>query len=129
MAKLAVDEWFDRMRDLTADQPGHPGLSARIQAEVTGGPDGEVRYYLVLEDGRITDGGGGRGPEADVTVSLAWADAAAVEQGGLDPNVAFMQGRMKVGGSMGRDAAAAGAGRRPAGRRSSAGPIADFTEF
>jgi putative sterol carrier protein len=100
MAKWLSDEWFDRMRDLTADQPADPGLSARIQAEVTGGPDGEIRYYLVLEDGRITDGGGGVVAEADVTVSLAWADAVAVEQGGLDPNVAFMQGRLKVGGSM-----------------------------
>jgi hypothetical protein len=32
MAKWLSDEWFDRMRDLTADQPDHPGLSARIQA-------------------------------------------------------------------------------------------------
>jgi putative sterol carrier protein len=37
----------------------------------------------------------------DLTLSLSWSDAAAIQSGSLDPSVAFMQGRMKVAGSMG----------------------------
>ena len=32
---------------------------------------------------------------------MPWSDAVAMQKGELDPNVAFMQGRMKVAGSMG----------------------------
>ncbi len=35
-----------------------------------------------------------------MTVTLSWSDAAAIQSGTLDPSVAFMQGRMKVTGSM-----------------------------
>ena len=55
MTKWLIAEWFDQTRAMAADQPEHPGLSARIQYEVTGGPDGDVRYFWVLEDGRLTD--------------------------------------------------------------------------
>ena len=37
----------------------------------------------------------------DVTLTTVWQDAVAMERGELDPNVAFMQGRLKVAGSMG----------------------------
>ena len=35
-----------------------------------------------------------------MTLSMSWDDAVAMQQGRLDPSVAFMQGRMKVAGSM-----------------------------
>lgn len=100
MTKWLSAEWFDQTRAMAADQPGHPGLSARIQYEITGGPDGDAQYYRVLEDGRLTDSAGGTIGDPDVTLTMGWDDAAAVQRGELDPNVAFMQGRMKVGGSM-----------------------------
>ncbi len=85
---------------MVADQPGLPGLTAGIQVEITGGPDGERSYYEVLADGRSVRGAPGRIEDPDVTVILAWDDAVAVHRGELDPNVAFMQGRMKVTGRM-----------------------------
>jgi putative sterol carrier protein len=94
-------EWFDETRALAADQPERPGLSARIQYEITGGPDGDVSYYWILEDGRLRDSALGAVDDPDVTVTSAREDAVAVQRGDLDPNVAFMQGRMKVSGSMG----------------------------
>jgi putative sterol carrier protein len=66
--------------------------------------------------------------EADVTVSLAWADAVAVEQGGLDPTVAFMQGRLKVGGSMGVMLQLLALAAAPASQELRRA-IAEFTEF
>jgi putative sterol carrier protein len=101
VTKWLSAEWFDQTRSILADQPGHAGLSARIQYEISGGPDGDIRYYCVLEDGRPTDRAGGTVPDPDVTLTVGWSDAAAVLRGELDPSVAFMQGRMKVAGSMG----------------------------
>jgi predicted lipid carrier protein YhbT len=96
-----TDEWFDQTRALAVDQPERPGLSARMQFVVTGGTDGDVRYYWVLEDGHLIQSGLGDVKDADVTLSTARSDAVAMAKGDLDPNVAFMQGRMKVAGSMG----------------------------
>jgi putative sterol carrier protein len=101
VSKWLSAEWFDQARALAVDQLSHPGLSARIQYEVTGGQDGDVPYYCILEDGRLQSIGGGRVESPDVTITAPWADSAAMQQGDLDPNVAFMQGRMKVSGSMG----------------------------
>jgi len=94
------EEWFDQVRSLAAGPPEHPGVSGRIQVEMTGGPDGEVRCYWVIQDGRLVECAGGAVTEPDVTLTLGWAEAVALEQGALDPSVAFMQGRLKVGGSM-----------------------------
>jgi putative sterol carrier protein len=101
VSKWLSAEWFDQARAMAVDQLSYPGLSARIQYEVTGGPDGDVSYYCILEDGRLQSSAGGRVESPDVTITAPWADSVAMEQGDLDPNVAFMQGRMKVSGSMG----------------------------
>ena len=101
MTKWLTAEWFDQTIAMSADQPLPPGLSARVQFEVTGGPEGDVSYYEVVEDGRLVSRAGGAVDQPDVTVTAAWADAASMCRGQLDPNVAFMQGRMKVAGSMG----------------------------
>ena len=101
MTKWLTAEWFDQTRAMAAGQAGHPGLSARIQHAITGGPDGDVSYFWVLEDGHLQASAGGTIDAPDVTLTMAWDDAAAMCRGDLDPNVAFMQGRMKVAGSMG----------------------------
>ena len=100
MTKWLSEEWFDQTRTMAADQPERPGLSARMQFEVVGGPEGDIRYFWVLEDGQLRHSGPGSVDDPDVTLTTEWADAVAMQQGTLDPNVAFMQGRMKVAGSM-----------------------------
>ena len=101
MTKWLSTEWFDQTRAMAAEQPEHPGLSARIQYELTSGPEGDASYYWILEDGRLTSSALGPIDDPEVTLTIGWADAMAMQRGELDPNVAFMQGRMKVAGSMG----------------------------
>jgi putative sterol carrier protein len=100
MAKWLTQPWFDETLAMVADQPLAPGLTAVLQFDVTGGPEGEVTYHWDLEDGRLVSGAEGSPDDPDVTLTMGWADATAVQRGDLDPNVAFMQGRMKVAGSM-----------------------------
>jgi putative sterol carrier protein len=101
VTKWLSTEWFDQTRSMAADQPERPGLSARIQYEITGGPEGGVSYFWILEDGLLRSSATGTVDAPDVTLTMVWDDAAAMQRGELDPNVAFMQGRMKVAGSMG----------------------------
>ncbi|HEX4217124.1 MAG TPA: SCP2 sterol-binding domain-containing protein [Acidimicrobiales bacterium] len=102
MAKWLSPAWFDETRALAADQPDRPGASARMQYEVTGGPDGDVKYYWVLEDGHLRESALGVLADAEVTLTTAWPDAVAIQKTELDANAAFMQGRVKVSGDMGK---------------------------
>ena len=100
MTEWLSSEWFDEARALGADCPERPDLSGTIQCELNGGPAGTVRCYAVLEDGRLLSGSTGKPAEADVALTASWEDGIAMTSGTLDPNVAFMQGRLKVSGSM-----------------------------
>lgn len=100
MAKFLTDEWFAEQRRLSESQPERPGASARMQFEVTGGPDGNVSYFWVLEDGKLLQAELGTLDDAEVTLTQSWDDAVAIQKGELDANAAFMQGRVKVTGNM-----------------------------
>jgi putative sterol carrier protein len=121
-------EWFDQVLGLASSLPDRPGVTARIQEQFTGGPDGDVSCYWEVEDGRPVAAAAGTIDDADVTLTLSWSDGAAVHAGTLDPSVAFMQGRMKVAGSMGVTLALLPVAREPDGlewRRQ----VAAITEF
>jgi alkyl sulfatase BDS1-like metallo-beta-lactamase superfamily hydrolase len=100
MAKYLSSEWMDETRVLAEGQPERPGASARMQYVVTGGPEGDIHYYWVLEDGKLLESSVGDVADADFTMTLSYADSVKVQQGELDANAAFMQGRMKVAGNM-----------------------------
>ena len=101
MAKYLTQEWVDELRARVGAGPAQPGASASVQLVVTGGPDGDVRSTWMLEDGTLRDVRLESKPDADVVLTLGYADAVAVQRGELDPSVAFMQGRMKTAGDPG----------------------------
>lgn len=100
MANYLSQEWLDEYRTLSQDQPTRPGASVTMQYHVTGGPDGDLDYYWVLDEGRIAEAQLGAHPSPEFTINLTSDDAAKVQQGELDPSAAFMQGKMKVTGNM-----------------------------
>lgn len=101
MPKFLTQEWHDESRRMAEGQPERPGASARMQYVVTGVPDGEdVRYYWVLENGKLLDSALGELEDSEITLTQSWADAVAIQRGELDPSAAFMQGRIKVTGNM-----------------------------
>lgn len=102
MAKWLTQEWLDQTKELAQGQPERPGASARMQYVVTGGPQGEVRYYWDLENGKLADAKLGDVADPEVTLTQSYDDALKIQKGELDPNAAFMQGRMKVTGNMGK---------------------------
>jgi putative sterol carrier protein len=100
MSQYLSQEWLDETRKLAETQPVRPGATARIQYVTTGGPEGDIKYYWVLEDGKILDSQLGEIDDSDFTLTMTHDDAVKVQKGELDPNAAFMQGRMKVSGNM-----------------------------
>jgi alkyl sulfatase BDS1-like metallo-beta-lactamase superfamily hydrolase len=101
MPKWLRQEWLDQTIALGEDQPERPGASARMQYVITGNPDGEdVRYYWVLENGKLLECQLGDLEDAEVTLTQTYEDAMRIQKGELDANAAFMQGRVKVTGNM-----------------------------
>jgi alkyl sulfatase BDS1-like metallo-beta-lactamase superfamily hydrolase len=100
MPKYLSQEWLDEGHKLAASQPERPGATARMQYVVTGGPDGDVKYYWILENGQLQESQLGELADADFTMTMSYEDSSKVQKGELDANAAFMQGRVKVTGNM-----------------------------
>jgi alkyl sulfatase BDS1-like metallo-beta-lactamase superfamily hydrolase len=100
MPKWLSQEWLDEARKLAESQPERPGASARMQYVVTGSPDGDIKYYWVLENGKLLESQLGEMPDPEVTLTQSYEDAQKIQKGELDANAAFMQGRVKVTGNM-----------------------------
>jgi predicted lipid carrier protein YhbT len=100
MPKWLSQEWLDQAKDMAQGQPDRPGASARMQYVVTGGPDGDIKYYWVLENGKLLESQLGELSDAEVTLTQTYDDALKIQKGELDANAAFMQGRIKVTGNM-----------------------------
>jgi predicted lipid carrier protein YhbT len=100
MPKWLTQEWLDTTRKMAESQPERPGASARMQYVVTGGPDGDIDYYWVLENGKLMESSLGTLDDAEVTLTTAYPDALKIQKGELDANAAFMQGKVKVTGNM-----------------------------
>jgi len=102
MEKYLTQTWLDRQKELAQTFPERVGATARMQYNVTGGPNGDVRYYWVVESGKLTEATLGDDVDAEFTLSMTWDDSVRIQKGDLDPNAAFMQGRIKVTGNMGK---------------------------
>jgi putative sterol carrier protein len=100
MAKWLTQEWLDETKKMAESQPERPGASARMQYVITGTPEGDVKYYWVLENGKLLESQVGEMPDPEVTLTQTYEDAMKIQKGELDANAAFMQGRVKVTGNM-----------------------------
>ena len=100
MPKYLSQEWMDTAKELAQDFPETPGATVRMQQVVTGAPEGDVKYYTVIENGKTLEQNLGEDQQADVTLTNSYDDAVKIMKGELDANAAFMQGRVKVTGNM-----------------------------
>ncbi|MEO7836661.1 MAG: SCP2 sterol-binding domain-containing protein [Acidimicrobiales bacterium] len=100
MPKFLSQEWHEATLKMAESQPHRPDASARMQYVVLGGPEGDIRYYWLLEEGKLLEAQLGDMEEPEITLTQTYEDAASIQKGELDATAAFMQGRVKVAGNM-----------------------------
>jgi len=106
MAKYLSKEWADEViQTLNADDAvkgAIQGVELCIQQVVTDVPDeGEAKYWTKFSGGEVS-GGLGEAADDDVTISQNYETAVAMAKGDLNAQAAFMQGKLKVTGNMGK---------------------------
>jgi SCP-2 sterol transfer family len=97
MAEFLSSEWLAAARGAVAN----PAVDVRVQVTVTGAPGGDMQWHAICDGGSLAVDTGALA-DAEVTLTLPYADAVAVQRGELDPIVAYMQGRMKTAGDPGK---------------------------
>jgi len=100
MAKWLTQDWLDEFQRMGESQPERPGMSASLQYTVTEGPEGDLTYYQVIQDGKLVEGKIGEHPDPEVKMTQTYQDALKIAKGELEPGAAFMQGKIKVDGDM-----------------------------
>jgi hypothetical protein len=103
VVQLLTPEWVALHGEVLAGLPEVPGATARLQHVIGNGKVDDLAYTLVFVDGRVVEAVVGRDDEAaDCSFLISRADAALIAAGELDLHAAFMQGRVKMTGDMGR---------------------------
>ena len=100
--KYLSQEWIDEYNaalEQDAVRAAVKGKSATIQMVISDSPQGEIHYWLRLADGGASAGLGDL-DGAEVTIRQSYETSAQVNNGELDGQKAFTQGKVKIGGKM-----------------------------
>jgi putative sterol carrier protein len=100
--KYLSQEFLDEALRISQGFADRPNANARIQYVVSGGPEGDISYYWVVVGGKLRECKLGELPDADFTLRMSYDTSRKIQQGDLNPNVAFMTGKMKASGNVGK---------------------------
>ncbi len=98
------DEWMEAanaaLQESAGFQSSIAGKNLGVQFVVSDGADGgQLDYYMSIADGAATLAKGEL-EGADVTVTSNYETAAGIAKGDLNTQMAFMTGKIKVGGNL-----------------------------
>lgn len=102
--RFLSQEWIDALEaalnDDAAFRETAAGTTVALQQVITAS-DGEVRYWTTLTDGVVAFGIGDL-DAPDATIRQSYETAAGLARRETNPVMAFMTGKIKVDGDMGR---------------------------
>jgi hypothetical protein len=103
VTRYLSDDWFEAAAQaLAADDSlaaASRGVKVGVDYEVTGTPFGKRRYGIRLDDGSVRMELPPEG-EPDAWFTVDYDTASEIARGTLTVQVAFMQGRLKLGGDV-----------------------------
>jgi putative sterol carrier protein len=101
--KFLTEEWAQAMTEALNSsedfKKASSGQQAKLQQVVSDAPQGEVKYYFKLENA-TADVSLGELSDAEATISQNYDTAVAINKQELNPQNAFMQGKLKISGNM-----------------------------
>ena len=95
--------WFEEVNQAACTsaelRAATAGARVTIQQVVVDGPEGDVRYWVRVDDGTV-EAGRGDAHDADATVSQSYETAVAVSRGDLGVEAALQAGRIRLSGDI-----------------------------
>lgn len=107
MARYLSQGWFDEVNEAARADPAlkeaTAGTRLTLQQVVTGAPEGDLRYWVRIDDGSVEAALGDAASarlSPDATVIESYETAAAVSRGELSTENAFLEGRIRLRGDI-----------------------------
>jgi putative sterol carrier protein len=100
--KFLSEEWVNAVTDaVNANEEFKQAASGKtVKAQnVVNTPDGEVKYWFSLQDGKA-EMGLGEIPDPEATLLSDYDSAVALTKGELNATSAYMSGKLKIQGDM-----------------------------
>ena len=106
MAKFLTLEWIEALAATLAAHEGFKNAISNaqlsLQFEVPDAPEGAEKIYTISVDGGAASVAAGPGASPDITIVNNYETAVALAKGELNTQMAFMTGKIKVSGNMGK---------------------------
>tara|TARA_B000000437_G_scaffold114406_1_gene83100 strand:- start:255 stop:632 length:378 start_codon:yes stop_codon:yes gene_type:complete len=97
MRNLFTEEWLKSLKQLGSELPSMD-LTVTCQYEISGAPQGKVRYYIDIQKGKITDAELGKHPSPNCSISTTYKEVSSILQQEKSVEASFMQGNFKIDG-------------------------------
>ena len=97
MRNLFTEEWLKTLKQLGSELPSMD-LTVTCQYEISGAPQGKVRYYIDILKGKITDAELGKHPSPNCSISTTYKEVSSILQQEKSVEASFMQGNFKIDG-------------------------------
>ena len=101
MAAIGSESWLDELVNAAALTPATAGVTGSVSVTVENSPEGKVGWTETVEDGVTVAAAAPADKKADIALIAKFPELIEMLEGGSNPAVMFMQGRLKLTGDMG----------------------------
>ena len=98
--KYLSQEYLDKQKELAQGMQERPQANISMNYVITGGPEGDVKYVQKWDKGHLVESKLGEDPDAEVTMTVGYADSVAIAKGEVGAQQAFMTGKVRAAGNM-----------------------------
>jgi putative sterol carrier protein len=97
MTKFLSEEWVNAFQEYGSGLPAM-NFSIICQYEISGAPQGKVRYFVIFKDGKTTKAELGKSESPDCLVSTTHDEAISILHQRSTVAGSFMKGTLKIEG-------------------------------